>query len=126
MFLSEDNEVFVCGDNSQGQCACKITKEHMPKPKFIKELEGVEVKDIDCKNLSLALASDGSVFVWGPLGTQDLRQPVWVQDLINMNVTKAVVGREEILIVENKSDLWNLTWNGTDLNLSRLGLSHRT
>lgn len=122
LFLTYDSKVKACGDNSRGQCALPDTKERSSKPKTVRDLKGVDIVSIDCRTTSLAISSERSVFVWGPLGDKDLFAPVWVQDLDSIKVTEAVVSDEEILLVENRSVVWKLYWDSElqDIKLDRL------
>lgn len=63
--------------------------------------------------MSLALSVEKSVFIWGPLGNQDLTAPVWIQDLDQIPITSAAVGHDEIILIEDHTEIWKLVWDET-------------
>ena len=64
--LSEDRSVFVCGDNSYGQCGlvCAPDKPYILKPVKLTGLEAVVRLDCGWQH-SLLLTEKGAVFSWG-------------------------------------------------------------
>lgn len=122
LFLTYAGKVKACGDNSRGQCALPDSKPRSSRPKTIQDLKGVDIVSIDCRTTSLAMSSERSIFIWGPMAEKDLFAPVWVQDLDSIKITEAAVAEEEILIVENRSVVWKLYWDDDlqDIKLDRL------
>lgn len=102
MFISYKGTVYACGENLRGQCAQDLKHEYVVKPKKVRDLEGLRIRFVDCKSLSMAISTEGRVFIWGPFGSQDLFQPVWIQDLENCEITSGAVGNNEIVLIEKK------------------------
>lgn len=113
--LTETGEVWVWGNNENGQTGVGTEEPMVRSPRRI--LEGVDVVDVAARlNHSLALTGDGKVIAWGlnyngQLGTgdfEDKRSPMVVEGIDSVMAVAA--GYRFSLALKNDGSVW--AWGG--------------
>lgn len=126
ILLSEDRQVFVCGDNSYGQCGmeCVVGKPYILKP--VKLVMFEKVFKIDCGwQHSLSLTGKGEVYSWGRcdygqlgrdvLSEQTIKGGKGTADIERVELPSKIVdikcGAQHCIVLSDNSEVYSWGWN---------------
>ena len=126
ILLSEDRQLFVCGDNSYGQCGmeCVVDKPYILKP--VKLVMFEEVFKIDCGwQHSLLLTGKGEVYSWGRRDYGQLGREVLFEnttkggkgtaDIKRVELPRRIVdikcGAQHCIVLSDNGEVYSWGWN---------------
>ncbi|KAI6652028.1 Secretion-regulating guanine nucleotide exchange factor [Oopsacas minuta] len=125
LLLSENRKIFVCGDNSYGQCGleCALDKPYILKPVKLENVDAV-VK-IDCGwQHSLLLTEKGEVYSWGrcdygQLGREvisgKIKEGKGTTDIKRVGLSCKIVdikcGAQHSIVLSENSQVYVWGWN---------------